>query len=95
MSKKAYILIYSDAKIDRSDVKGWADNERKIVTWRYDLPNSFYLVSENSASELADSFEKAFGKVRFLITEISANRQGMLPKNTWYFLRNKKVKSEN
>lgn len=95
MNKKAYILIYSDVKMDRQDVQRWADAERKVITWRYDLPNSFYLVSENSASELADSFAETFGKVRFLITEISTNRQGFLPKNTWYFLRNKKLREEN
>jgi hypothetical protein len=91
MERKAYLLIYSGASITREQVKNWANSETAVITWRYDLPNSFYLISEKSAQELSNSLMNRIGKARFLITEVSANRQGYLPKDTWYLFRNKKL----
>ncbi len=92
--KKAYLLIYSSELGTREDVKSWA-NALPVITWRYDLPNTFYLISEASASELYESLIAKLGKKgRFLIIEAGENRQGLLPPNTWHLLRMKTHKPQ-
>ena len=55
------------------------------------MPHAFYIISEESAAYLSKSFVTWNGqKGRFLIVEASDNRQGRLPKETWYLLRNKR-----
>ena len=93
--KKAYLLVFSDTMGDHSSFKSWANSSSLVDTWRYDLPHCFYLVSEASASELDEDLKDFFGiEGHYLITEISENRQGRLPKDTWYFFRFKRVKSK-
>ena len=74
---KAYVLIYSDQIGSRNAVKDWADNSKLVITWRYDLPHCFYLISTSTAIELANELRAATGNTgRFLITEVSENRYG-------------------
>lgn len=88
--RKAYILVYSDATGGRDAIKGWVNGEPRVLHWRYDMPHSFYLISEAEATDLSASLSQFIGrKGRFLIMEASANRQGLLPKESWYLLRNK------
>lgn len=88
--RKAYVLIYSEATGGREAIRNWADQEASVLHWRYDMPNSFYLISEASAADLSASLTSFIGKKgRHLIMEVSDNRQGILPKDTWYLLRNK------
>lgn len=89
--KFVYLFIFSDATGGREAIRAWANSEPLVLHWRYDLPNSFYIVSEATADELSKSFINFNGKKgRFLIVEAGDNRQGLLPKETWYLLRNKK-----
>ena len=91
--RKAYLFLYSDGTGGRDAVRAWANQEPAVLHWRYDIPNSFYIISEKSAANLAESFTNFNGKKgRFLIIEASENRQGLLPKETWYLLRHKQHK---
>lgn len=90
---KLYLLIYSDLTGTRERIKQWADACPLVSTWRYDLPHCFYLVSTSTAAELSEDLRVKTGNAgRHLIIEASENRQGWLPADTWYFLRNKKAK---
>lgn len=88
--RKAYILVYSDNLGSRAQVKECIDNISEVITWRYDMPNSFYLISENSADEIARAIHEYTGKTKFLVSEITSNKQGWLSKDTWYLINNKK-----
>jgi hypothetical protein len=91
--RKAYVLLYSNATGGRDAIRAWANSEPMIIHWRYDMPHSMYLISENSAAELAQSlgaFLKRKG--RCLIAEVGDNRQGWLPRETWDLLRYKRRK---
>jgi len=89
--RKAYLLTYSDATGGRTHIRAWCDAEPMVIHWRYDMPHSFYLISEATAAELAASLKEHVAKKgRFLITEVSDNRQGWLPKETWQLLKNKR-----
>ena len=91
--KKVYLLIYNDFIRSRELVKELANSSDHVITWRYDLPHCFYLVSEATAAVLSADLRAFMGtNGRFLITEISENRQGRLPADTWFFIRNKAAK---
>ena len=86
--KRAYLFIYSDGVGGREAIRAWANKEPSVLHWRYDMPHAFYIISEESAAALSDSFITWNGKTgRFLIVEVSDNRQGLLPRATWYLLR--------
>ena len=84
-----YIFIYSNSLGDRDTVKAALQAMPEVLSWRYDIPNSFYLVSNSSAQELTESLIRQLSpeSKRFLIMEVSNNRQGYLSKETWDFLR--------
>lgn len=84
---RAYVLIYSDVLGTRDEVRDFIDGIPEITFWRYDLPNTFYLVSELSTDELSDVIQRFNRKrARFLIIEVGSNKQGLLPKETWSVL---------
>ena len=87
-----YLLIYNDALGTRDKIRKFLnEHEDQILNWRFDLPNTFYVVSTASADELYDTL-KALRKeegARFLVTEVARNRQGWLPRKAWKFMREK------
>jgi hypothetical protein len=87
--RKAYLLVYSNSLGTREKVKNVLDKTNKVIHWRYDLPNSFYLVSEFTASQISDVIRAKLGNGRFIITEISDNKQGWLPKASWDLIKTK------
>lgn len=90
--RKAYILVYSNNLGTRDQVKECLDNISQVITWRYDMPNSFYIISEDSADEIARAIHDYTGKTKFIVSEITSNKQGWLSKETWYLINNKKHK---
>ena len=85
---RVYLLVYSDKIGNRESVKNVVSSIPEIAHWRYDMPNSFYLHSQKSAQELTDLFVEKLNKPdkRFFISEITSNRQGYLPMETWDFI---------
>ena len=49
-----YILIYSSAWGERDDITNVLSECDLITHWRYDLPNAYYLVSDNNRHEYHD-----------------------------------------
>ena len=58
-----------------------------VVSWRSDLPNTIYIKSESSPQQLCDDIRAIRGVGKFLIAELTNNRQGYLSKETWNFLK--------
>ena len=88
--RRAYLISFGPEDGMRSRIKRWADTSELVVFWRTDLPYCFYLTSESTAAELCQDLERAIGKRgRYLVTEISENREGKLPAETWYLLNHK------
>jgi len=83
---KNYLMVYNDTLGNRTFVCNILN--RIPCDWRYDIDNCYYLKSDLTADELTKSILK-YARGRFFITEITANRQGILPKRTWEFLRQK------
>ena len=51
--KKVYILFYSNSLGTREEVRDYLDSLSEVLHWRYDIPNVFYLISEENAETLA------------------------------------------
>ena len=92
MKQRAYLLIYNDEVGTREEVRDFIDDVPQILSWRSDMPHAFYLISECSARELAALF-RGFtdDQGRFLIAEVTRNKQGWLPRHTWELLNNKRL----
>lgn len=94
MEKKVYLLVYSNVIGDRNELKRILDNIPEVLNWRYDMPNSFYIISNHTAQVLV---EKIYSQIisqscRFFITEICSNYQGYLPKDSWTFINSVRKK---
>ena len=55
------------------------------------MPGAIYLKSDSSAQAVCDAIRKVRSLGRFLVCEVSENRQGYLTKETWDFLKNSNV----
>lgn len=54
------------------------------------MPNSILLKSSSDANKLCDEIRARNSNGRFFICEISSNRQGYLPNDTWAFIKGEK-----
>jgi hypothetical protein len=86
----AFLLIYSDSLGTRDQIKAVLNSMPEVIIWRTDLPHCFYIISDDDAGVLARGIRAGRGnKGRFLVSEVSANKQGWLPKESWYLMRYK------
>lgn len=90
---KSYLLAFSDTLGTRDEVKQCLDVMSIPLTWRYDMNNAFYIVTEASAAEIADKIREHFkNNGLFIIAEVGGNKEGWLTKDSWYFLNDKKMR---
>jgi len=89
--KKSYLLVYNDQFGTREQVKAAIDSCSLVITWRYDMPHSFYLISEASAKELGTKLYEARGSGRFVLTEME-HYWGRASKDTWHLVKNKSLR---
>ncbi len=87
---KTYLLAFSDDLGTQEEIKNCIDSMPLVYTWRYDMTNAFYIISEASAVELYSQFrENINSSGRYIITEVGKNKQGWLTKDSWYLMRHK------
>jgi hypothetical protein len=89
--KSLFILLYNDKAGGRESVKAAVDACPHIYTWRYDLPHSFYLVSESDAKTIATWLRKKMPSGQFSVIKAdTTDFWGWGYTETWYLFRNKK-----
>jgi hypothetical protein len=94
--RKAYLFLYDGDVGTREEMKNVLNSMDLVITWRFDIPNSFYIISESSAQELYEEFIAMNGKKgRFMFIEAGENRQGQMMPDTWYLLTNKYHKKKD
>jgi len=90
--RKVYLLVHAQSLGTPGEVSEILDKMPAVLNWRTDMPNSFYIVSKESAQELHREFILHMPRAAyFLFTEIGENKQGVLPKETWSLLNEKRV----
>ena len=90
--RRAFLLAYSDAKISRKQITDFLNESSIIITWRYDMPNSYYIISEESASVISTELRTKITPFRHILVELDNNYSGWLPKESWYLIQNKRLK---
>ncbi|MCK7595811.1 hypothetical protein M0G74_00845 [Microbulbifer sp. CAU 1566] len=95
MMRRAYLFIYDSKVGSRDELKEIFNKMQRVRTWRFDMPNMFYVISEYSAEELYEEFIEFNGKKgKFMFVEASSNRQGLMLSDTWYLLTHKSHKPQ-
>lgn len=85
-----YLLIYDIDTADRETMKTHLNSMPEIKNWRYDMPNSFFLHSNETANKLTEILaSRLSGYKCFFFVEIPSNKQGYLRKETWNFINQK------
>lgn len=84
---KCYLLIFNNLFGSRLEAIEIVKQISEINSWRCDMPGAIYIKSGSSAQELCDAIRRVRNSGRFLVCELSENRQGYLTKETWNFLK--------
>ena len=88
MNDRLYLLVLG-ATLDFEAVKEFVDGQDCITDWFCSMPNSIFLVSSFSASEIYRLIRNKFKEGRLFLTEVSdGNRQGWLPRSHWAKINN-------
>lgn len=96
MNKKSYLLVFNRSTGTQDEVKDALNKMHSVHTWRYDMPNMFYLVSKESADELVEEFEQVRGTDGlYVFIEYTENCEGRLLDKSWFLLNNKRHKRGN
>lgn len=89
-----FLLTYGDEVGTREEVKAALDRNPLVITWRYDLPHSFYLVADVGAKQLATSIRESLPNGRFVVTLADQDYWGWNSDETWYLFEKKSHKPE-
>lgn len=91
--KKSYLFVFNPSLGTREEIKDFIDSCGKISSWRYELNNTYFIVSELDANDLYNLVSVHFGegKGSFIIAEYVDNSQGLLNERSWQLLNNKKL----
>jgi hypothetical protein len=79
---KVYLIVLT-SRYNRDAVVQHLGNLEETEFWFYSLPHSFFLKTSLTAHQISKEIIKNFGKFRHFVTEVSDNRQGLLPKGHW------------
>jgi hypothetical protein len=91
--RKCYLLVHSVRAASHDQMKNILSSIPEVITWRTDIPRCFYVISEKSAAELTSLIRSKTSKLgRFIVSEIGDNRNGWLTGESWYLIKNRKLK---
>lgn len=79
---KVFLVVIS-APINREAAISMLQERKLISDWFYNLPNTFFVRSTNSASEISNAISSRYGKTRHFVVSLADDRQGLLPINHW------------
>jgi hypothetical protein len=87
----SYLLLFDDEAGSLDCVRRFIDTHPDILNWYHILPNSFFIVSERTADQLANIFRRFTNdKGRFIILDTKSDRSGWLPLKAWQFMADPK-----
>ena len=92
MRRYAYLLVFDDELGTQEEVRKFIDSHEDVFqNWYAVLPNSFFIVSDKSATQITDMLHELRlkkGGGRFIVVDLDTDRNGWLPRSTWDFIRN-------
>lgn len=81
-------LIAHDGSITDAELRSVLDRMPTITNWYTCMSHSAFVVSASSATELTRALRAELGTMRFLVVDLHGDRNGVLPKQAWTFIRN-------
>lgn len=88
--RRSCLFVYNDSVGTREQITSVLNRMTTVMTWRYDLPNCIYIISDHSADDISKEFERVRGSHGlFIFLEYNQNSQGRMTRESWYLLNNK------
>ena len=89
--KHSYIFAYGRNLGSYDEIKTFLDKSKIIETWRHELPNIFFIVSEKGAEEISNHIRRRFKNrdLMHLVLEYTDNSEGWLSERSWHMLAKK------
>ena|SRR5258707_5855735 len=91
--RKTYLFVFSPSLGTHEQVLKCVQTLPSMVYWRYEMPNTFYLVSDFDANAIALQIMNYFNNQGlFVVTQISSSvndTQGWISKASWHLIHNK------
>ena len=84
---KTYLFVFNNEFGNRDYAISLIKQIPAVKRWRSDLPNVIYIKSDDSPQKLCDDVRAIRNTGKFLIAELTDNRQGYLSKETWNFFK--------
>lgn len=81
---KTYLVVLSGA-YSRDAVKAFVNEHPSVSFWFLNLPSTLFVRTTMSAKDLSQALVGHFGQHRHFVSEVTANRAGVLPKDHWKF----------
>jgi len=79
---RLYIYSFYGKNVRRTALTSFLSKSAVITHWFYSLPNSVFIKTSLTPTQLSEIIEAKFGQHRHIIVEIS-NYYGRLPKEHW------------
>lgn len=88
---KAYVLVFNENFSTRENLVEVLNKCKSVITWRYDLSNAIYIISDKEAYEISAEIEvlNPPGSSLYMLLEYNGNAQGRTSEETWHLLNNK------
>ena len=88
---KSYVLNFDAGMCSRQTILALLDSLPSVKNWYAFLPSAVFIISDNSAHELAQSLLAKVNGSMYFVSEINpAAHNGWLPKAAWDFINNPK-----
>lgn len=91
---KLYLLIFSENNYNRKEITTFLSNSSDFDFWFFNLPNSIFIRSKLSATQIIKIIEEEFGRNKLFITEVVPNSSGIIPTKHVEFLKNSIAKNK-
>ncbi|MBO2566067.1 hypothetical protein [Shewanella algae] len=93
---KSYIFVFNGGSTEREKLIEVLNRVPEIYTWRYDMVSCFYLLSNSTARQIAESIKRQYPSIgRHVITKLGDEYWGELTGESWHFLEKCEVAPES
>lgn len=88
---KPFLIVFNDAQINRQGLLDFLDTRSEIKNWYAFLPTAVFVISENSASQIAEVIRSEFPGKNLFVSEVPRGaNDGWLGANVWDFINSPK-----
>ncbi len=84
---KAFVVVFSDAQINRQALLDFLDTRPEVKNWFAFLPGAVFVVSDKTATQVTEIIRMGFPEKSLFVSEVSrGTNDGWLGRNVWDFI---------